>query len=214
MMVAVVISFAEARATPLYYWDFNNPLHPLQPSVGNAQMQVFLGDIGFAVVTLPSGTTLNALPGTPAGYALGEVSAVSAYEIMTVTMTNLDFRNHTNIQMTFATRAFDIGLIENFSVQYRINNGSWSSHQSLNHPTTAWSIYQVDFGSVLDNQENVSIRLTYDNLGSVFNTHELDNVQIIPEPTSLAGWTIGLMGVLAFLRRRSGSSEACLARLN
>lgn len=191
-----------AGAEELSYWTFN--ANSLAPAFGQAGATLLTADIGFGGEGYGTGTTVNALNGYPAGKSL-EYYAVVAATFQELTFTGLNFTNAVDARMSFATistHLFDVG--ERMVVEYSTNGGlNYQTAQVLANPTAAWDVRTVDFGTALNGHSNVRIRVQTSAVFEAGSRLAFDNVQIVPEPSSLALCALGILAVAGVgLRRR------------
>jgi hypothetical protein len=72
----------------------------------------------------------------------------------------------------------------NLEVDYRIGGGSWIDIEELETWTPGFTLAIITFGSVLDGQSSVDLRIQSQEWGSAFGFLDIDNVQVnaVPEP--------------------------------
>ncbi len=177
------IAAAPATAALIAYWDFND-------SVGTSGPPNLVVDQGAGTlthnfddpttnVTHFTGTNIGALPGVPpANRALAMVAGPASINngkdiIIAVNTTGL-----TGIVMTYATQRTDQGFANN-QVAYSTNGGGlFTDYQAAYDPSLSFALRTVDFGSLLDNNANIQIRIRFDGATSATGNNRLDNIHI------------------------------------
>lgn len=189
MMLFLALAPASSQAA-LAYWSFN--ANTLTPDQGSATMAVKLDGFGFLWTSYGIGTTLNAEPGFLAGSGVSDIDVGSGFASMEITMSGLDFTGQSNVKLFFATRSTAVFTLGEFmQVDYDTGSG-FTGALSAALPDASWSLRGIDFGSALDNQANVSIRIGLYAVVDVLEVAEFDNIVLIPEPST---WSLLLVGV-------------------
>ncbi|TVQ55426.1 MAG: hypothetical protein EA377_03470 [Phycisphaerales bacterium] len=222
LAIAVVsagsMTMAASADVIVAYWNFNSLDIPGTgsnnlPGVDGVPTDI-AADFGSGNISLDNwggsvnsfgGTTLNALFDDVAGNTLSlqggpDVGGNGTWIDITFSMTDLQ-----DLVMSFAGRGTGTGFNSN-QVSYSTDGMSFTDLGSPYDSTQAsFQLYEFDFGSALDDADNVTIRITFDGATSGPGNNRIDNLQLnaalIPAPGALA--LLGLAGIVGARRRRA-----------
>ena len=196
LCVSALVMAVPARAALIASWDFNDST--LAPSVGAGVLTTDVDSVRFV-----TGTTVNALPSAPAGYALA------------LTFTSDDERSF--------TLGFDATGLEDLVVSvawcrdnrsFNSNRVSWSTDGTnfaeLKHNVKSrgsdFGVQVLDFSSipVVDGASSVFVVFAIGGAGNGGAEIQVDNIQIAgaPAPAPAGLGALGLAGLLGLRRRR------------
>ncbi len=106
-LFAVVVLFVatiSARAETLVgYWDLNSTLNRSAGTSGS--LSVVVASLGVQYIGWGTGTSLNALPGYEPGESLHFTNLATVVEVGHITLSNLDFTNLVNPEISFAVKS-------------------------------------------------------------------------------------------------------------
>lgn len=152
-----------------------------------------------------SGTTDNILPPSPpTNRSVGFFRLASVYYDGGFQMDNFDFTGLTDVEVSFAYRSLNAFTWDTeLEVDYRINNGSWVDFNEGQSWSSGWQTATIGFGSALDGQSDVDLRIRSINWGTAIGWLDVDNVQVnaVPEPQVYAMLIAGAALGLALWRR-------------
>lgn len=204
-----------AHAAVQAYWDMDastvlgkrNVSQGEQAGTVSADFNEF--SVGFIGEIQPgiTGTSENILPPPPAtNRATGFYRAASFYFDGAFEMYNFDFTNLTDASISFAYRSENFFTWDaNLEVDYRIDDDSWVDFEEDLSFESDWTVANISFGSVLDGENNVDLRIRTDSWASISGFLDVDNVQVnaVPEPSSYALLLgAGVVGFALWRRRR------------
>lgn len=196
-----------SRATLVAYWDMDasTPAAKL-PATSGTQAGSLSNSfvnlaIGFSsrIDPLVTGTLENIVGSSPTNRAVGFYRVGTAYESGAFEMSGFDFTGLSDVSISFAYRSFDTFTWDsNLEVDYRIGAGSWIDFAEAETWTSGYTLAEIDFGSLLDNQASVDFRIRTENWSSAFGYLDLDNIQVnaVPEPRA-AALGAGILAVVA-----------------
>lgn len=223
-----------ANADLLAYWNFNTSTPAVAPgSLGvltSTAVSAGSGTLSFGgglVVNTKSnatpdghvgtfaGNALNSLFGDTSGGALSVVGSIGNVNTNSVTANGgwiqfaISTASYKDLVLTFAGRGTSTGFGSATSavntVQTSTDGVNFSNFATYESRQTSFQLYTFNFGTNLNNQGTVYIRLLLDGATSGNGNNRIDNVQfnatLIPTPGALA--LIGLGGLVAGRRRRA-----------
>ncbi len=208
MMTAVLASGSlavAAQADLLAYWNFNDLDIPGTgttnvPGDGNVPLSISadagtgdlsLADWGGSVQDF-AGSTLNALFGDASGASLslqhgsGGLDGNGTWIEFSISMSGYE-----NLQLSWAGRGTGSGFSSN-QVSYSTDGVTFIDFGGPYDSTqTSFELYEFDFGSLLDDANDVTIRITFDGATTAAGNNRLDNVQfnatlISPDPVAVS----------------------------
>lgn len=214
-IIALSLYAVPAQAsTLLAYWNMDdtsvNGKLAVNDGVQSSIVSAGFVDIStgfFSEIGNADGTTDNIVGSAPLdNNSVGFYRAFTVYNEGAFEMYGLDFTNFTDGQLSFAVRSQNNFTWDtNLHVDYRFNNAPiWSQITETitynNAPN--WNVSVIDFGSLLDGQSDVDLRIRMVSWASVTGWIDIDNVQVtsIPEPASVLLLAAG--GTLLIVRRR------------
>jgi hypothetical protein len=187
------------QAATIGYWDFNSDnLARSQGTSGTMSVTLFNVSV-FSYEAFASGTTENALPSVPAGSSLAFFDFAEAFEWGVIEINHLDFTGYQDIQLSFASRQSNLGVMELFSVQYKTGS-EWETFSHFDKPTSSWATESFDLSSIgaLNNIANASLRIHFIEFAQLFEVLEFDNILVtataIPEPRHVI-WITGFLAL-------------------
>ena len=201
--VVLLVATISARAETLVgYWDLNSTLNRSAGTSGS--LSVVVASLGVEYVGWGTGTELNAVSGYAPGESLHFLNLATVVEVGHITLSNLDFTNLVNPEISFAVKSNPgFQLEDTFTIDYW-NGSQWVS-SNLPKPTTSYSVITHKFTSgELDGLSNASIRISFSTVVAVVDTMDVDNIQVnaVPEPGTLALAGMGLAAAVVLWRRR------------
>lgn len=183
LICCIGLASAPASAALIAYWDFND-------SIGTSGPPNLVVDQGAGTlthnfddpttnVTHFTGTNIGALPGVPpANRALALVAGAASVNNGREIIIAVNTTGQTGIVMTYATQRTTEGFNNN-QIAYSTNGGgSFTDYQAAYDPATSFALRTVDFGSLLDNNANIQIRIRFDGATSSTGNNRLDNIHI------------------------------------
>jgi hypothetical protein len=200
------------------YWNFNSydgSATVLPANLGLGTLTI----TGFPDANLQNlpGTTVNVLGADAAGASLTVVSNVNNGDFLTLgfSMTGLE-----DLVLTYATRRTTTGFNSD-QWSYSIDGLTFTPFGLPVNPTTTttFDLITRDFSSIstLDNEATVYLRYTFLGATNSSGNNRIDNVQlnasaasvaVVPEPSTIALMSLGLVGLTCVRRRRSAAGTA------
>lgn len=205
LLSLLLLASASLHAAPAIFWDFNNA--NLAPTYGSATTIATYTGAGIGTIAYTPGTTENAPSGIIAGTSLGWIDLVETFSDATFQATNLNLSAENDVVLTFALRTdhfFQIG--DSLSVYTNAGSG-WVLQSTLAAPSiTGWQIYEVQLPN-LDNVSSGGFRIVSETTVSAGKFLSIDNVSIIPEPSTTGLAILAGLGAVILLRRRRRSPK-------
>ncbi len=160
----------------------------------------------FSGTALNNGTVMSTTTTSPACLAVlgGTSNSANGKSIVF----KFSMSGYQNLIVSYATQKTNTG----FSSQVwdlSTDGSSWSSLGTVSSIPTSWAVQTLSTTTVLDNQANAYVRVTFDGATSATGNNRLDNIQFqanasaVPEPSTWALIALGSAFVVWRTRRKS-----------
>lgn len=153
-----------------------------------------------------AGTSVNALDGFDAGESITFQGGTEMGNNGSWIQLNLTSSGYQDLVLSFAARGTGTGFSAN-QVSYSFDGLDFTDFGDSFDPRDGsnWNIFTFDFGGLLDDQEDLFIRITLDGATGPTGNNRFDNLQIsgalIPAPGAIA--LLGIAGLVGTRRRRA-----------
>jgi hypothetical protein len=205
LLFVVLLVAKDAGADLIAYWHFNTY---------DGDATTIAADVGVGTITITGfsagdldnflGTTVNAIPPTPAGTSLSLKNDANNGDFLTVSFSMTGLRD---LVLTYATQRSSTGFNSN-QWAYSTNNVTFTNFGSPVVPPSSFGLVTLDLSSVssLNNATTVFLRYTFNGATSSSGNNRIDNVQLnaqaIPEPRASTLLLWGSLALLALGLRR------------
>jgi len=150
-----------------------------------------------------AGTDLNALDGFGSGGSIVFQGGAENENNGAWMQWEVSTSGYSDLVMSFATRRTSTGFNSN-QVSYSTDGENFTDLGDAYDPDSSWEVKTFDFSGLLDDEESVYIRITFDGATSTTGNNRLDNILFeatsLPAPGALA--LLGLAGMIGTRRRR------------
>ncbi len=207
---------ATTHAALLTYFNFNDsnnvedsPGAPAGANADSVASTIIASPVnGVSAFTFNTGTITNALGGDAAAQAL-TVSAGAALvnndKSFQFTLSTLNF---TSVVLSYATKGTGTG----FNLQtlaYSTNGTTFTNFATVVPATSGFPLATAATGSLdlpaaASNQPTLTLRWTLSGATNALGTNTFDNIQVnaVPEPATVVGGVLGVVGLCFHQRRR------------
>ena len=207
----------KAGATLVTYWNLEDEPAPGLPATPS--LSVLPGQVLGAVATfsqsaplipeVATGIAANVAPGdlTPNLHSVGFFTTPTSTGTVTLTNVTGGSTGYAGFSLSFAVNTNGNGY-HTVELQYQVNGGGFMTFQTTTF-SNGTSVVTFDLTSLpaIDNQALLDFRLIFsggNSNGQNLQTN-IDNIQLnaaIPEPTTIAGGLLGVLGLCWHQRRR------------
>jgi hypothetical protein len=203
----------------LQHFNFNTEINNQQPPYTSVEGGATLFNdpaqsfpIGGLVVNSTAGTIVNALPGELAGGALdarGNTSGTGTNYCFDIGPINTQVGFLQSVSLSFAIRSLGNGQFTTLALNYSTNGVTWTNFANINNLSTfsTYTAQNFTLPAGANNQATLFIQFCFTgSTNNNVNNHTfIDNIQIsavIPEPTTVTGGVLGVLGLCWQQRRR------------
>lgn len=210
--LAIATAFAAASSSPaqIAVWTFEPD--PIPTNVTNSSIGPFSPAIGSGSAT-GFHTATNTAWSSPSGNGSSNSLSANNWAVGDYFQFQFSTLTFSNIAVTFDQTKSGTGPT-NWTISYSIDGSSFTNFSTYVVTTISWSnsvynptsTFSFDFSAVtaLNNQSNAFVRLVNNDSPAGGGTARVDNVSIVPEPSSLALITLAGLGLAGYaVRRRS-----------
>ena len=175
----------------------------ITPNAGNGSLSTTF-PTGVANVTAFGGSTVNAENSDPAGQSLALLGGASNVNNGSSLTLKLFTTSYSGLTLSYATQKTGTGFNSD-QLSYSTDGTTFTDLGSAYNPPTSFALQSFSLPSLLDNQDNVYLRITFSGATSASGNNRIDNLKVTaatPAPSSLMVALVGVPGIGLLIRRR------------